>query len=231
MSHPPTPEAQPLYRSISASHQHITMLYSTLAIAAAFAGLASAQNYTTSGTLNVTASQFPLALRQSWCTGERNNCPVICGGRATSNDCDPNNLSYLCVCSDGSKPNVSDYMETLPFYICEQWIGNCVKNHPNDVTGQAACQSVVCGMKNATNAAAVGGSSASASASAASTAASTGAATTGSMTTTTTATAAAATSATTTSSRAAAATAFAIAKNYGTPILAAGMFAAFGLAL
>lgn len=64
------------------------MYYSTLFIAAAAVfGLASAQNYSTSGPLTVDPNSVPLDLRQSWCRGQTGNCPLICGGQAFPNNC------------------------------------------------------------------------------------------------------------------------------------------------
>lgn len=65
------------------------MFYSTLLLAAAaFTGLASAQNYSTSGPLTVPADSVPIDLRLSWCRAQINNCPLICGGTASTNTCD-----------------------------------------------------------------------------------------------------------------------------------------------
>lgn len=69
-----------------------------LASAAALTGLVSAQNgsYSTSGPLYVDPNSIPIALRQSWCRGQQNNCWMICGGGADANlgdaypnECDP----------------------------------------------------------------------------------------------------------------------------------------------
>lgn len=149
--------------------------------------------------------------------------------------CQQNGLTYSCVCSDGSTPNISDYAQTLPSLVCQQWVINCVASHPNDLNGQAGCHSVTCGMKNAsaTNNAAGGasGSSASGSASAASgsasqTATGSSAAASGSAS----ATASSSGSASSSSSSGSAAV-MNVAMNYGTGILAGGMLAVFGLAL
>lgn len=67
----------------------INMFYSTVLLAAAaFTGLASAQNYTTSGPLNITASQIDPNTRASWCLAQTHSCPEICGGQAYPNSCD-----------------------------------------------------------------------------------------------------------------------------------------------
>jgi len=145
-------------------------------------------------------------------------------------------LTYNCTCSAGTTtPNITNYQGTLPFFICQQWKGDCTAAHPNDLAGQTACQSVVCGMANASEAQVSMSSSSSmasstqassATGSATSGGGAAGAATTGgsSATGSSTASAAAASS----SKSAAVAN---IAKDYGFGLLAAGMLAAFGLAL
>ncbi|KAM3414950.1 hypothetical protein BST61_g10090 [Cercospora zeina] len=197
------------------------MFRTSLAVAfAALSALASAQNYSTSGNLTITASEIPSSLRASWCRGQTIACPQICGGRAETNECDSEQLTYDCSCPDGEPRNISDYTQTLPFFICEQWKTNCVLNHPDDRDGQAACESVTCGTKNATEAEG-GDSSSTASESPTSTASST--AETGASQTTGTES-----SATPSQSEGAA---IHLAQNYGTGILVTGLLAVFGLAM
>ncbi|KAJ5247051.1 hypothetical protein N7468_002034 [Penicillium chermesinum] len=87
----------------------------------------------------------------SWCLGQRNVCPDICNGGTKQNSCDPSTLQYSCVCSDGSVPDVSQYQQTVPFYVCEANYGQCIDAHPNDAQGQEACKEAKhCGTKNAT---------------------------------------------------------------------------------
>ena len=70
------------------SRTSINMFYSTLLIAATtLCGLASAQNYSTSGPLTIDPNSVDLDLRQSWCRGQTANCPLICGGQAYPNQC------------------------------------------------------------------------------------------------------------------------------------------------
>lgn len=99
--------------------------------------------------------------------------------------------------------------------MCEQWKTDCVTNSPNDLNGQTACLSVVCGNKTVSD---VSSSSGAPSATAAPSSTSGGSVS---------ATVASATSATSK----AAATALALAKEFGTSALAAGIVAAFGFAL
>ncbi|KAK4500295.1 hypothetical protein PRZ48_008484 [Zasmidium cellare] len=199
------------------------MFRSTLLLAtAAFAAVASAQNYSTSGNLTINVQQVPSALRSSWCRAQTNSCPQICGGRAQPNNCDPDTLTYQCVCTDGSNPNITDYDQTIPSFICEQWKANCVDAHPNDLDGQTGCQSVTCGSRNASsNLAATTSSAATTSATATSSSSAESTSASG------TASSSASASATTSS----AAMAIHVAEQYGTGIVAGGLLALFGLVL
>ncbi|KAJ5683118.1 hypothetical protein N7462_006283 [Penicillium macrosclerotiorum] len=87
----------------------------------------------------------------SWCEGQRNVCPSICKGSTKQNTCDPNTLKFDCICSDGTTPDVSPFIQTVPFYVCEATYGQCIDSHPNDAQGQRACkQAATCGKKNST---------------------------------------------------------------------------------
>ncbi|KJX94569.1 hypothetical protein TI39_contig4175g00002 [Zymoseptoria brevis] len=195
-------------------------------VVAALSAIASAQNYSVgaNGQLMIDASQISSGERQSWCLGQRNNCPKVCEGPANPNSCDSNTLEWTCTCTNGNTPNITDYTEMVPFYICQQWIANCVASNPNDATAQFGCRSVVCGSQNA-SALAVDSSSSSSSSSSPSSSA-TGTPTTnggGSSGTRPTESAAASSSG--------AAVALNVAQSYGSGILAAGLLASFGLAL
>ncbi|KAK3677601.1 hypothetical protein LTR78_002451 [Recurvomyces mirabilis] len=217
------------------------MFYSTLLLAVtAFTGLVSAQNYSTSGALSIDVSQVDTQQRLAWCVSQTTSCPQICSGSTTANTCDSNTLNYTCTCSGGSSPNISDYTQTVPFFVCEQWKANCADAHPNDLQGLAGCHSVVCGAKNASAAGGSSGSSSASSGSASATGSSTGSATgaAGSASATGSAAASAASSgaASATSSAAAASSSAAsaavgLAMQYSSGILAAAMLAVFGLAL
>ncbi|KAK1065081.1 hypothetical protein LTR74_008193 [Friedmanniomyces endolithicus] len=224
------------------------MFYSTLLIAAtALTGFVSAQNYTTSGPINITASSVPYDTRLAWCRAQQNSCPMLCGGQASPNSCDSNTLAYTCTCSNGNQPNISNYDQTIPSFVCAQWKIDCVAAHPNDLGGQTGCLSLVCGSQNASSGSTASSSSTSGSGTASSTASSTGGAAAGASSTGASSAAASSTGgaaatsssgsgASTASSSAAAAStsksaAMNVAMNYGTGILATAMLAFFGLAL
>ncbi|KAJ5986928.1 hypothetical protein N7451_011293 [Penicillium sp. IBT 35674x] len=123
------------------------VLFSTLVVSAL------AQNSTSSYTL---PGGFNLGLVKpeelnSWCQGQRNQCPAICKGDTKENTCDPATLKFSCICSDGKAADVTPYIQTVPFYVCEANYGQCVDAHPNDSMGQEACKKAAkCGSKNAT---------------------------------------------------------------------------------
>lgn len=82
-------------------------------------------------------------------------------------------LTYNCVCSTMSTPNITQYTQTLPYFTCQQYIANCVAS-TNSAAVQKQCMSIQCGSMDSTRAA-TGGAAAS-SGSASSTAAGAGAA-------------------------------------------------------
>ncbi|KAK4615483.1 hypothetical protein CLAFUW4_10167 [Fulvia fulva] len=200
------------------------MFRSTLLVAVtALSIVVSAQNYSTSGPLTIDVSQIEVPLRQSWCRAQTSSCPQICGGQAQPNTCDQETLEYVCTCTDGSTPNITNYDQTIPSFICAQWKANCVANHPMDLPGQTGCLSVTCGSENATS----GDSTATtSSASETMTATSTSSASeeTGSESASASEPAASAT-------ESSAAIALNMAQQYGTGIMGAGLLAVFGLAL
>ncbi|KAF2099160.1 hypothetical protein NA57DRAFT_76392 [Rhizodiscina lignyota] len=197
------------------------MLARTLILAvsalASFSLAQSFANATDCCTLN--PGSVTLQMRQSWCMAERNSCPQICGGQTSANDCDPNQLTYNCTCFGQTTPNISDYGQTLPSLQCQQWIIQCVNNHPNDLDGQTLCHSISCGSKNATAVEQQSSSSSSSAASSSTSAPSSSAS----------GSASAATSAAPSSTGAA--MAMHVGKEYGTGMVGAVLFALFGLAL
>ncbi|KZF26861.1 hypothetical protein L228DRAFT_265216 [Xylona heveae TC161] len=112
--------------------------FSALFVAsAAFAGFASAL-----GNQTIDPNSVDLSTRNSWCLSENNNCPLLCGGSGDVQtlSCDGNTLQYQCVCTNGSSPDVAAYTGTLPFFICQEYVSQCITNHPNDLDGQTACR-------------------------------------------------------------------------------------------
>jgi len=96
------------------------------------------------------------ATREYWCTNQQAQCPLIClqqvnDASTIQNACDPNALTYACICSNGLSPNVSEYSQTLPFFLCQEWGNECVSNCGSDNTCQSNCRSQhLCGAQNPT---------------------------------------------------------------------------------
>ncbi|KAF2266408.1 hypothetical protein CC78DRAFT_531795 [Lojkania enalia] len=197
------------------------MLYSALLVAsAALSSFVSAQLElppsigpccdVDPGTVNDT-------VKQTWCLAQRETCPAICGGYSRANSsCDAPTLQWTCVCSDGTRPNMSDYQQSVPGLMCRRWFDDCIAASGDNLGEQEACKAITCGNRTA-----VLGS---ASSSAASTppATSTG----GNDEPTNTASGAGQSSSPT-----GGANALLFARDYGTPLLAGGLAAVFGLAL
>ena len=49
----------------------------------------------------------------------------------TTPDVVQDTLTYSCICSNGLQPNVSEYSQTIPFYICQQANEDCAGNCPS----------------------------------------------------------------------------------------------------
>jgi len=105
--------------------------------------------------LNV--STIDEADRMAWCQNQVESCPLIClnqetkgsGGSPSDNTCDADDLSYSCICSDGTTPNATQYSQTIPFYICQQEVILCVNNCGSDnICGSNCAADKPCGAKN-----------------------------------------------------------------------------------
>lgn len=86
-------------------------------------------------------------LRQTWCDTQEAQCPLIClqfddvtDSEPNVNECDSEALTYQCVCSNNVSPNVTEYSQTLPFFICQEWGNQCVKACGQDNTCSTKCR-------------------------------------------------------------------------------------------
>lgn len=60
-------------------------------------------------------------------------------------------LTYSCICGNGLTPNLTEYSQTLPYFLCTQFGTQCVANCNGDSTCQSACRSDhPCGAQNPT---------------------------------------------------------------------------------
>ncbi|KAF2118416.1 hypothetical protein BDV96DRAFT_488613 [Lophiotrema nucula] len=102
----------------------------------AFTGLSFAQGQQQqSYPYTIDPSSVPDSLRQTWCDNQKSQCPLICLQQpdvttltTITNDCDPDTLVYSCVCENNVAPNITQYTQTIPYYVCTEWGNQCVTN-------------------------------------------------------------------------------------------------------
>jgi len=85
--------------------------------------------------------------RSTWCANQIAQCPLIClqqpgvtSMTTVDNECDPDTLTYQCVCENNVSPNITQYSQTLPFYICQEWGNQCVGRCGGDSACQSSCR-------------------------------------------------------------------------------------------
>ncbi|TVY42459.1 hypothetical protein LSUB1_G001730 [Lachnellula subtilissima] len=109
---------------------------------------AQAQTYT------IDPSSVPIATRDGWCTTQKQSCPLLCtqissSSTTSSNNCYPDTLTYSCVCGNGMSPNVTEFSQTLPYFICTEYGNQCVTACNGDTNCQSNCRSQhPCGAQN-----------------------------------------------------------------------------------
>ncbi|KAH6612692.1 hypothetical protein C7974DRAFT_83229 [Boeremia exigua] len=211
------------------------MLYSSVIVAvSALAGFAAAQNTTVIPCCSVAVNLVPENQRESWCDAQENTCVDLCGGQgeiaSNGNNCEASTLEYSCSCRNGtdiSEDFMKTYQQTVPAQMCYFWFDACINatigdNGEGNRAEQFACRSArdsQCGNITIDE-------SDDSSSTASSTA--TG---TGSGSSTATGTSGSQTSATGSSTAAASPGAAVANFAFGTPALAGGLLAIFGLAL
>lgn len=105
---------------------------------------------------SIDPTSVPISTRNTWCTNQEASCPLIClqipgaAGTPEANTCDPTDLTYSCVCSNGIQPNASEYSQTIPYFECTTYNTQCVNACPQgDTACQTACQTNnPCGAQN-----------------------------------------------------------------------------------
>ncbi|KAK6541890.1 hypothetical protein TWF694_007667 [Orbilia ellipsospora] len=111
---------------------------------ASLAALATAQVGV--GNQTVLPDSVDLNTRNGWCRSEMDTCTTLCSKNWSTNNCSAAALTYSCVCADGSKPDLVNYINTLPFFICQQYIANCVAGNATEPTLQTICRNTnTCG--------------------------------------------------------------------------------------
>jgi len=128
------------------------MLAPVILFVTSLATLAVAQSTTAPtgpgiGNQTIVPDSVPLSERNSWCLQQQNSCTSLCpGGQWANNTCVATTLVYSCSCADGSVPDLAIYLNTLPYQICEAYIGQCVQANATDPNAQNICRSTnTCG--------------------------------------------------------------------------------------
>lgn len=95
--------------------------------------------------------------KTKWCESQIAACPLLClqlpgvtDSTTASNTCDPEFLTYTCICGNGLSPNVTEYSQTLPYFECVLWTENCVTacGAWNDACSSSCRQDHPCGAQN-----------------------------------------------------------------------------------
>ncbi|KAK5124208.1 hypothetical protein LTR85_001911 [Meristemomyces frigidus] len=121
----------------------------TIATATLLSSVSAQEQYT------IDPNSVSNATRSSWCYSQTAECPIICAQTSANsenteaNSCDPTTLTYSCVCSNGLSPNLTEFSQTLPYYVCSEWGNQCVANCAGDNTCASNCRSQhPCGAQN-----------------------------------------------------------------------------------
>ncbi|KAL8670493.1 MAG: hypothetical protein Q9168_004975 [Polycauliona sp. 1 TL-2023] len=122
------------------------MLSIKLFFVALVTGFVAAQNSTSGTSGNVDNTVFDVntvdrTTRVQWCNDQRTNCPLLCGGQMTTkeNNCNADPISYSCLCSNGTSPDLAAYADTFVSQTCQARFAACRTQNP----GSDAC--VTCG--------------------------------------------------------------------------------------
>jgi hypothetical protein len=105
-----------------------------LALSAATAVTAQERNFT------IDISAVEPATKAGWCGAQYNTCRLLCDGRPTKNDCDTSTLEYKCTCSDGTAPDLENYIQTVPTFICERAFEECIAANTASSRAQDECE-------------------------------------------------------------------------------------------
>ncbi|KAK0729116.1 hypothetical protein B0T21DRAFT_403067 [Apiosordaria backusii] len=127
------------------------------ALSAVTAVVAQNQNFT------IDISKVEPAQKSQWCNAQFNSCGRLCFGSVQKNDCESADLSYECICSNGTAPGLDYYAQTLPSFICLEAFSQCTQaNAGGSATELKKCETTYkdnCGTLDPSKAQASGGSS------------------------------------------------------------------------
>lgn len=62
-------------------------------------------------------------------------------------------FTFACECAEGPTPDLTEYKDTLPYYVCEATFAQCIENNASDAEAQQECKdNRTCGSKDASKA-------------------------------------------------------------------------------
>lgn len=106
---------------------------------------------------NIDPQSVSPALRSAWCQSQITACPLLClqqpeeSATTAANDCNPENLSFNCVCGNGLTPNASEYSQTIPYFQCTEQNNQCVARCGGQNQCESDCRTKnLCGAQNPT---------------------------------------------------------------------------------
>lgn len=74
--------------------------------------------------------------------------PIESNDTPNTNTCDADNLTYDCECANGMQPNITQYTQTLPFFICQEWGNQCEKDCGDSTCASECRQKHPCGAQD-----------------------------------------------------------------------------------
>ncbi|KAK6517056.1 hypothetical protein TWF506_006934 [Arthrobotrys conoides] len=81
-------------------------------------------------------------IRDGWCTSQENACSTLCGGNVRLNTCILSNFLVECQCDETFlQPDYQLYKGSLPYFICMEYIRQCVAGNSSNAENQAECRS------------------------------------------------------------------------------------------
>lgn len=116
---------------------------SALALLTLAAVSVSAQvaNYTSELDMKVSPGTVDPSTRRLWCRAQYDTCKTLCATNFNDNDCSEDDLSYKCTCSsNNSAPGLQYYTQTMPTFICNELLAQCIAENTQSSRDQDDCK-------------------------------------------------------------------------------------------
>ncbi|KAK6534014.1 hypothetical protein TWF281_005354 [Arthrobotrys megalospora] len=103
--------------------------------------IVSQASFSAAQTLSIDPGSVSPIVRSGWCTSQEDVCSTLCNGETALNDCLISTLQVDCQC-DGTflQPNYELYQGSLPYFVCQEYIRQCVAGNSTDSGNQARCR-------------------------------------------------------------------------------------------